>query len=65
MIDVMDAVRRFVAGRGWDDATDEDAMRDDFERIAKSAMTSGTLDIDTALELWRTERARRYPEPAE
>lgn len=64
MVDVMEAVRLFVAGAGWDETYAEQAMREEFERIVKSSKTTGTLDMDAALELWRTERARRYPELA-
>ena len=64
MIDVNEAARRAITGNGWDEATNEDSIRDDFQRLAHSAKTSGTLDMDAALELWRAERARRYPELA-
>lgn len=42
----------------------ESAVRDELTRLSRSRKTSGTLDTAAALELWRTERARRYPEPA-
>ncbi len=64
MIDVNEAARRLIAGDGWDETTGEDAIRDDLQRLAHSAKCSGTLDMDAALELWRDERARRYPELA-
>ena len=65
MIDVNEAARRAITGNGWDETTSEDAMRDDLKRLAHSAKTTGTLDMDAALELWRAERARRYPEQAQ
>ena len=63
MIDVNAACRRAITGNGWDETTSEDAIRDDFERLAHSAKTTGTLDVQAALKLWRDERARRYAKP--
>lgn len=64
MIDINTAAQRLINGNGWDEATSEDAIRDDFERLAHSGKTTGTLNLDSALEHWRDERAKRYPELA-
>ena len=61
MIDVNDACRLTITGHGWDEATSEDAITDDFQRLAHSAKTTGTLDLEAVLSAWRDERARRYP----
>ena len=60
VVDVNKACRLAISGQGWDETTSEDSMRDDFERLAHSAKTTGTLDMNVALELWRRERVRRY-----
>ncbi len=59
MIDINEAVRLIIAGQGWDEATSEDTLRETLGRLK----SPGTLDIDAALELWRDERAKRYPQP--
>lgn len=63
-IDVNEAARLFIAGAGWDETYDEDAIREELAKLNRSRKTTGTLDIDAALELWRSERAKRYPELA-
>jgi len=60
LLDVMEAARLTITGHAWDEATSEDAMRDDFQQLQHSAKTTGTLDMDAVLELWRAERGRRY-----
>lgn len=61
-IDVNDAARRTIAGHGWDDTTDEDSIREELDRLARSPKTTGTLDIDAAIAAWHAERTRRYPD---
>ncbi len=60
MIDINEAARRIINGQGWDEATSEDTLRETLGRLK----SPGTLDMEAALELWSTERARRYPELA-
>lgn len=55
------AFAAFIAGAGWDETYDEELIREELERVHESPLVDDTLEIDEALELWRTERARRYP----
>lgn len=64
MTDVNDAVERFLAGVGWDDSYDEEAMREEFRRIEGARLTTGRLELDRMMARWRELRARRYPEDA-
>lgn len=64
-VDIMHALRLEISGHGWDEATDEAAMRETFVRQAnllRSPLT--TQQVDELAAEWHIERLKRYPPPS-
>ena len=62
VIDVNDAAERFLAGVGWDESFDAEAVREELRRIEGSTRTAGRLDLDRMMARWRELRSERFPE---
>ncbi len=63
MIDVNEAVERWLSGVGWDDTFDEDAIREQIDRMARSGRYSGEPDRERLVGLWRNlkpHQAKRF-----
>jgi hypothetical protein len=63
-VEARNAWAAFVTGHGWDDTFDEAAIREEIQRVQDSKHTTGDLGIDYALDVWRKNRAKRYPAEA-
>ena len=60
-VDVPNACRQRVYGRGWDEATDWTSMREEFERLeTKHNQKLTAPQLDELHELWQRERELRY-----
>jgi hypothetical protein len=64
MIDLPDAWQKFIAGHGWDELFTPEMILEELARLSRGRQTTGVLDEREALEAWRQERARRFPEVA-
>lgn len=62
VIELRQGFARFVAGAGWDESFDEGLILEELERIRASQYVDddGTFSVAEAVQIWKTERDRRY-----
>ena len=61
-VDVNLAVTAFLHSPAWDESFDQQAIREEFHRIARKPRHEGQLDELGAVRLWQELRAKRYEE---
>ena len=61
-VDVNLAVTAFLHSLAWDESFDQQAIREEFHRIARKPRHEGQLDELGAVRLWQELRAKRYEE---